>query len=583
MKTIPGILMLTALGVLSTAQTVFEGPETGPGRVVQLDDPHPRALLNEIRLLPLEVSGRTGLDALDPSRPQLRTDIPGANRILLPDGGGSLYRYQTAQEHGQVFGFLVVDPAGVGRVAFEFSGHGPQGLLDPLKGFCAIEGSTLWVTSVPEVGGDLFEIDLLAGTAVNRTTTLDPLFFLEQGLGLYPGYGIAMTTTGPLRLDRQGGVAQVLQFEGFRPSWFSPDIVSSADGSTFAFVAGASETQTHVFYGREGGLIQRASDTPTGLSGAGFAYGTNKGPWLALSTDGSVCAWISQGDSRELFVRELGHSGMASEFQVTHDQRFTDTLNDSGVIAFFSTESLVCLIGDESGNRARPIESGDLYRVDVPSGSSSSGAEISIVNLSGTSGDMALPFLSYGTLSSAGGIHRVPGLEGLLITDDEAGSLLFVDWSGQITHLVGGIETINSLHRVGQEILIEAQMAANVEENEYPSLFLLTPQSGAVSHIAELPPGGVFSGSVSHEGGSFSSIASLGPDSEFLGQFRLATGNTDLALPWALSYGPTLTYTPSGNLQFTVEFPGSTYLVEWTPSGLRVLGQYPRGFLLPGL
>ncbi len=574
------------LGGYSGAQAVFEGPHFGPGQVVQLDAPHALPLLEDIRFLPLEISGRTGLDSLNPSLAQLRYDIPGANRVLLPGGAGSLYRYHTVRTFGQIFGFLLIDADGTARVVFEFAGYGVDGLLDPFGVFCAIEGSTLWITSVPEVGGDLFEIDLVAGTTINRTMTLADLTFHEQGMALFPGYGIVMTASGPLRLDRNRGLPELLSFEGLPPAWFAPDIVSSYDATTFAFIAGSSETDTHIFYGRADGVVKRASDTPTGMTSAGFAYDTVNGPWLALSTDGSVCAWISQGNSRELFIRELEAIEITTEFQVTHDVRFTDTLNDSGVIAFFSPESLVVLVGDDSGNKVPKIEDGDLYRVDVgvqagPLTPNETQTDIS--NLSGTSGDSALPFLSYGSITNLGGIYRVPGFDGLVALDEASESVVAVDWSGRVSTLVTGVVTINALHPVGMKIVLNVQMAAPLENNEYQALYRFAPLTGVVSRLGKLPPGGFFSRPAISESGHFAAIANADCDFEWLGRITLASGTTEVPLAFPAVYGPAQWFTPDGALLFTVEFAGLTYFVSWGSTGLRLLGYHPQGFVLPGL
>ena len=574
--------LIAILGVLTAgaahSQSVYLGPDAGPGLVVQLDAGIGTTVLDGVHFLPLEISGRTLLDSLDPSRPRLIEDVPGANRVRLPGDQGSLYRYSSARPTGDVFGFLVVDSAGTARVAFEVHGYGPEGSLDPLEGFCAIEGSTLWVTSVPEVGGDLYEIDLALGTAKNRTTGQAPLAFHSRGLALFPTYGIAMTQTGPLRLDRAGSPAHPLDFDGVPPLWFAPDVVSSEDGSTFAFVAGDSATSTHVFYGRGDGPIRRASETPTGLTHAGFAYDTRKGPWLSLSTDGSVCAWITQGASRELFVRRIDAAVPAPEFHVTHDQRFTDTLNDSGVISFFSPDALVCLVGDESGSSLAQIESADVFRVDVLAD-----ATTDVRNLSNTSGDAVAPFLYYGRLSSVGGVWRVPGFDGLVAMDDVDQAVVAVDWNGGVSHLVDGVVTIEGIYQVGDEAVLQALMAAPTEDEQYAALYRLAPLTGLVEPLGELTPGGTFTPPAIHPAGLFASVGTGGGDAGWLGCFVVPMGVRALLSPLPLTYGPTQGFAPGGELLTTIEFLGTSYFLEWSAAGVEFFGQVPHGFVLPGL
>ena len=579
-------LLLASAG--GAQASVFEGIPGGTGQILDLDDAHGLPLLSNVRFLPMEISGRTCLDAVSAGSAQLRGDIPGANRILLPGEDGSLYHYQTVRVEEQVFGFLLVEESGSARIVAEFAGWGPEGLASPTSGFVAIDpaGTTLWVFSVPEVGGDLFEINLATGVSTNRTPGSEPLRFLDHGLALFQSFGIAMTDEGPLRLNRAGGPVHWFAFEGAKPAWFGADVVASDDDSTFAFIAGQSESSTHVYYGRVGGTLKRASDTVTGLTHAGYAYDTGKGPWLALSTDGSACAWVTQGASRELFVCKL-NTVNTNEVQVTHEARFTDTLNDSGVVVFFSPNELVALVGDESGSEVPKIDNGDFYLVDVTTALNhpSGGAGMIVKNLSGTSGDSSQPFLEYGTLTNVGGIYRVSGFEGLLALDSEFKRVVSTDWNGAVTILVEGVEMINDLYRVGDEVVMDVLLSGSVgvdEADERSALYRLVPQSMAVSPLVEAPPGGFFRGLATLEDGTLAAVATLDTDEEWLGMIGLLSGTTSLLTTLPLTYGPTLGFNLAGSLIFTVELSGSTYFLEWSPTGLKLIALSPSGYVLPG-
>ena len=584
MKFYAKVLLAAALGGAIHSQAVFQGQPGGAGNVMSLGNPHGAPILHDVIFLPLEVSGRTVLASLDPERAQLREDIPGANRVLLPNNGGSLYRYRTNRGQGQVFGFLLVEASGAARSIAEFSGFGPQGTQDPMEGFIAVEGNALWFTTVEEVGGDVIEIDLSTGAKVNRTTNMDPLRFLPRGLALFPSFGIVMSESGPLRVLRSETLARQLEFEGLKPEWFGADIVSSKDGSTFAFIAGPSLQETHVYYGREGGLLKRVSSVPTGLSSAGFAYDTPNGPWLGLSDDGSLAAWISQGDSRELFLRSLSDPMPAPEFQVTADQRFADTLNESGVISFVSAESLVVLIGDDSGSGQPEIESGDFFRIDVLSDFPAPDGQVatSIQNLSLTSGDAFAPFLTGGTLATSGGVFQVPGFEGLLTFDEGRGAVVAMDWNGSITELIPNVDDIHRIYRAGTEYVIDVFLVGAQGEEDRSALYRLNPTNGAVSLLAELNPGVAFSRAATSEDGSFSAIAQQGAR-QWLGAIHVPTETTQAIVPIPLHYGPTQGFQDDGSLLFTVEFAGLTYFAEWDSlgKGISVRGVFLDGFVLP--
>lgn len=566
---------------------VFEGTHAGTGQVLILDDANGLPFLSDVRFLPMEISGRTRLDALSAGNAKLRWDIPGANRIVLPYGLGSLYHYQTMSAKEQVFGFMLVEGNGSVRNVARFAGWGPDGLMNPTSGFVAVDpgGTTLWAASVKETGGDLFEVDLATGISTNRTEGMEPLVFLERGLALFQSFGIVMTDEGPLRLNQAGGPPHWLTFEGSKPAWFAADVIVSEDASTFALIAGQSELSAHVYYGRGSDTLKRASDTTTGLTHAGFAYDTNKGPWLALSTDGSACAWVSQGASRELFVCELGTIPNI-EIQVTHEARFTNTLNDSGVIAFFSPHELVALIGDESGSEVPKIDKGDLYLVDVTTALNqpTGGPDMIVQNLSGTSGDSIQPFLEYGTLTNDGGIYRVPGFDGLLALDSEFRRVVSTDWNGVVTTLIEGVETINDLYRVGDDVVVDVLLSGPIEMDdpvERSALYRLVPQSVAVSLLAEIPPGGSFRCPATLEDGMFAAVATMDTDKEWLGLIGLPSGTTSLLTTVPLTYGPTQGFNLEGSLIFTVELSGTTYFLEWSPTGPRLIGSSASGYVLP--
>src|SRR5688500_14934865 len=115
-KTIAAISFVLLAPTLARAGgvAVFEGPPGGVGSVVVYDEQAGAPIASDpalagVRLLSIDFPGRTELEALLPTRPRHRADVPGASRLALPNGQGSLYRFERASSAGgAVFGFLHV-------------------------------------------------------------------------------------------------------------------------------------------------------------------------------------------------------------------------------------------------------------------------------------------------------------------------------------------------------------------------------------------------------------------------------------------------------------------------------------------
>src|SRR5262245_20163098 len=94
--------------------SVFLGDPRSAGEVQVYDEDSLELVsappeLRALRLLPLELAGRTPLEAVDAHRARVLGDLPGARRLLLPCGAGSLYHYRrTASPGTERFGLLLV-------------------------------------------------------------------------------------------------------------------------------------------------------------------------------------------------------------------------------------------------------------------------------------------------------------------------------------------------------------------------------------------------------------------------------------------------------------------------------------------
>ncbi|NOT29907.1 MAG: hypothetical protein HOP15_05590, partial [Planctomycetes bacterium] len=203
MKSRLGWLALAPLmaGALSAQASVFQGPHGGIGDVwvypVSGGAIRPPELQG-IVLLPVDAAGRSALTQFQLDQPRLKSDLPLASRLILPQGQGSLYRYKKPRAGGADYGYFVVRPDGLAAHLASFPGSGPLGLDDPIPNPVALsgQGDGLLTATTLEAGGDLFEVTLATGAVHTLTSALPPLNTLSQGLILLPTWGAAMTQTG---------------------------------------------------------------------------------------------------------------------------------------------------------------------------------------------------------------------------------------------------------------------------------------------------------------------------------------------------------------------------------------------------
>lgn len=569
-------IALSAL-LASADVTVFVLKSPPEGSVLVLDalgrEEWPRAL-EGIVLLPLDVQGRTHLDGLRPERARLASDVPGATRVRLPGGRGSLYHYRRGTGGGAVFGYFVVDPAGRARGVIELPGTGALGREDPFLGHVSVDprGEALLLATLPEAGGDLLQVDLAQGSVTNRTAALGPLRFQPQGLVLLGGWGFALAEGGPLRFAREPRAeALPVPLATGWPAWLGDGAVWSADESRVAFVAGASPTSARVCIVGPGGEARWVPASPRHLSGAGFLPQEPAGPTLALSTDGSLVAWRSEGTYRECWVSEVSQAAAGAALQITHDDNFEDTLNDTGVIAFHAPRELTLLIGENEGHG---LVHADLFRIRVGTGS-----DLAITALSGTNEEPRRPF-GYGRLVLEDGLFQLPGPPAWLLSvpdDEDDGELLWVD-------VLDG-RTRSLLQEVGRIGRTEADPEALVAL--LPPLWPTQAERLVRLDLASLElcswslPSGATLGQLVLEGGKSAGALVL-PSGQYL--WCLAEGCVGGALLSELParYGPTLVQS-RGVLHATAEVLGSWSVLAWADGQPAVLRSgLHQAVLLPG-
>lgn len=583
MKSLLLIALLLALPAFASAQvSVFEGTPGSPGNVVvvaQAAEFRPTQLQG-IVLLPLDCSARTQLSELLEGQARLRSDVPGAARLLLPGERGSLYKYRRSEVDGSsTFGFFLVRAGGMASALFELGGTGLMRTDDPFPENLAVaaDGRAFLVASSPEAGGDLWEISLV-GTALNRTAQLAPLDFTKNGLVLLETWGLGVALDGVYRFDRLlGGDASTVGLP-IRPAWFGPDVVRSADESTVAFLAGADGARARVLTCRRAGAAVLASDRSMNIPNAGFLPEDPSGPALALSTDGSWVAWRAVGSSRECFVRETSLGSRAPSQHLTGPADFSNTLNDTGVIAFFDRASFVMVAGRE---RSDGIGRADLFRIDLASPSG-----FTATNLSLTSGVAQSPF-DYGSLRTGDGLFQVPGPTPAFVMLDGAGTgrMLWVDAAGGVVEILDRVESLDTLDVTGTYLVAGTTRPPGVDHPLTASLNLVQiPRGGLGATVARLPDGCHLSRTVGSRSRNLFSSVLVFPTGERLGRLRVPSLSGLSVSPSMLSFGPTTGLSAEGAVLATVQVARSRAAFSWSDFGTSVLRvTQAETFLLPGL
>ncbi|MBL8800373.1 MAG: hypothetical protein JNN27_00135 [Planctomycetes bacterium] len=582
-------LLLAGLVPLAGAQVLFfSGPPGGSGNVVRVDRASGQpgltvAGLDNVRLLRIDRTGRVELDQLRPDRARLRTDIPLASRLDLPAGAGSLYRFQRPVPGGFEFGLFVVDAAGDARIVFQQAGLGAAGDLAPFSPFVAVapNGDRVLVLTDLAAGGDAIEVELATGAQIVRTSALPPQSFADSGAHIGAGWAVVASAAGVWRFPLvQPGDAQVVDFGAPAPAHFSAEVALSRNGQFAVTTAGLAPGQQHVFaFGPSGAAVQ-VTGALDDLSPAGYQPQHRHGPYLAISDDGSHVAWrVQTAVSTEAF---LARTSLPAPRHLTHDVNFIDTIDEIGDFFFRpGTNRLVFAAGETAQGGAPILENLDYYSAELPA----SGAE-QLLNLTLSSGVAAPPFVQPADLEPL--LNVFDPASGLILLHTTAsggsGDLIVADSATPgLSVALPNVKDLQFLEAAGGVVWAAVRRSNGAKPVEVfrfdPALVgagapLLSVNS---AHLCDrFAPGP----------GTWAAFVERTPNKERLWRFDPSAGALVKFSERALFYGPTLTWTPSGELAFSVGQGGVLSLFAVWPTNapvLRLPTPVAPGFLLPGV
>ncbi len=592
----PLLTILAVAGPLLPAGDVvlFAGTAGSPGDVQTVDEggapvPQPVAGLAGVRLLDLDFTGRTEVTLLFPDRPRRHAVPGGAARLALQGSGGSLYKFARDEATGGTsFGFFLVDPQGAVRIVWERAGSGAGLDVDPFVTRIAVApaGDAFLVATTPAAGGNLIEVDVATGQAIDRTSALPPEVFGGAGIFLHDSWGVGVGSANVWRFDRAtSNDAQAVPFPGGAvPPYLARELVSSASGTFAATIAGASPQMADVYVFPATGAAVLASAAPAALSGAGFLPDAEGGPFLFVTDDGSLAGWRREGTTREIYLaRVQPQAGEVREFHVTNAPDFTDTGTEDGVLPPLAGTAMYMSWGEPGTPGESYIENIDVFRVDLQAGSNA----LAFTNLTGTSGDLQPPFDTLGTINPRN-MHWLPQANSFVLFDEQSqgsGRVLAIDGAGGLQVLLPLVRELGMIDLVGNDLVFVAKRDFDPRPLELykvpadlsaaPTLLLSRPDNDEPLRYAVRPDG---------------RLGIVFPDAlgtlETLWRVHVPAGVSKLFLNRHLRYGTTLEFAPGGALVTTIGVEGFPVTFAYWGFGIvpmRLFPFRPTGFLLPGV
>lgn len=583
--------LLTALLLFPPAggTVVFRGQPGGAGDVLVVDPTGaqpPVTALSAVTLLPLDVNARTELDGLRADRARRRADVPGAARLLLPAGRGSLYRYSRPGPVGSLHGLLVVDGGGDARSVLELQGTGPQQDATPFLPRIAVssEGTRALAITKLDAGGNLLELDLANGTVVDRTAAVAPERFLAEGLHLDATWGTASSPSGVWSFDAAAsGDAQLVPLPG-APAWYSGEIAFSSNGQYALTTAGVDEQNAHLFAFSLGTAPVQVTSAPAWISAAGYLPEHLHGPYLAISDDGTRAAWRTEGLKRELFLGVVPQLQPLASHHITSDLNYLDTIDEIGEVMFRpGTGVVVFAAGKLAAAGAPVIENLDFFQADLPAGAGSP----AILNITQSNGIATPPFLLSSSLTPTA-LRSEPATGALIFHNQRSGGSgdLLCTLPGQtgFATLVADVKSVDAIESAGGGVFVDLKRSSGARDRE---LYRYSaPFSPATAPLLVVNGAYTLDRFAPRADGWFACVQSTATK-ELLWRFDPQVPATLAKLTSrSFFYGPTLGWQPGGELAFSIGPGGAQSLCALWPTSaapFRLPIAVAPGFVLPGI
>jgi len=405
--------------------------------------------------LAAELNGLSALDELGAAAGKTESLPGGGNILRLPGDAGSLILMRRDGASTR-FSWWHIQADGTPKLLLEQTGTGPLGTTNPFLPRAAVTPNTshaMFATTLA-AGGNLEVASLLTNLPpLDRTANLPPLDLRGESLLLGRDFGIATHAGGALVVPHAfPGQATAVQFANGTPAHISGSTVFSPRGTRAALIAGPTSTDGHPWVVTEAGVASCANDTPMVMAGAGHFPEAVNGPWLAVSDDGTRCAWrATEGIKTECYSVRLDVVSPQVE-HLTSDANYLDTLDQIGVIGFLKPNSILMGVGET-------LPGGGFDRVDLFEVSFEANGTTTQRNLTASSGQALPPFTLPPQIESMQ-IMRSAVSDRVLIYDDHGSNGRFLVVQAGVSGPVIAMDNVRELdwvRRVGDELWFSAE------------------------------------------------------------------------------------------------------------------------------
>lgn len=555
-------LLLAGAAVPLAAQSVpfARKMAAGTSEIWRLDEAggSPQLAFSGVSFLPVELAGAAASDRLRMDRPTLQGVGELAPHVQLP-GGGSLYRIGWNTDTA----LLHVDPDGVPSVVLSVGG--PSALSTRI---CVSSGGNrALVATTLAAGGDVFAVDLAAGTALCLTAGSAPL----------------VVDDGSLRLSSQaawfvaGGVlyrAPLLPPGAAQPASAAAmggpvlsELAAATAADCVAAVVGPPDDLRRIVVVPLVGAPVLVTPTPGDYDLP--SYADPLGPFLALSPEGVFIAYRELiGDTEELFVKDVLLP--APELHVTIEPQFPVYIDNVGILGFSGPKRLCFFAGDSniSGVSGQELmASADMYMADF----STPGQPV-YSNLTQTNGQSVPPFTQPATLTFAEAVLDPLAERFLLVGEGEDGHPMLATFSLD-SWAPPGVDTLVAsdastslesvgLQAAGERVLVEA-LSGDGDGSDSLTLSMLPPVSYDPTElvtIATVPDSITLDRWTSDHTGEWAAcVASLAPGIEIPVYAHLDSGLLVPALFTPFGVSPMLAFSSMGRLYLGLGAAGGPY------------------------
>jgi hypothetical protein len=313
----------------------------------------------------LNITGLQEVLPVDRSVPQPRLELDTEFQgVALPGGLGTLYSFH--RKLTGTSGLLQITPGGKLTTLVEVPGIYQDTLANRValtpdgKFGAALQDSESVLLFRTDGGtfGSSGKASIDVSPAAGVVTVIKPRSLTFVGTWLYCVGAVTSGADLLLRAPADGSTplkqVSLPKISDKVPAHISDGLAASADGSTLAVLAGAGPSERDLLaVAAAAGTVTNLTQKPGTIAERGDQIGLTNGAQLALSTKGTLAAYVVDG--QELYVVKT--DGSMKPVHVTKELQFNAAVVIQLNLIFVSDSDLLWMAGDDLSNL-------DLYRWD---------------------------------------------------------------------------------------------------------------------------------------------------------------------------------------------------------------------------